>query len=135
MSRLMHLTALLLSLLVGGQSVASVADGWICRASGTPMSGCPCSAPHSPEGGHADEDGISSAACCDRIEAGSETSAQPATATSERVRVSVDKALWPNPAFDVTHAVRGIAPHRAPTPARPTPTGPPVYLQLRQLLI
>lgn len=135
MSRLMHLTALLLSLLVGGQSVASVADGWICRASGTPMPGCPCSAPHTSDGGHADEDGFASAACCDRIEAGSETPAQPATVTSERGRVSFDKALWPNPAFVVSPPGAAMVTHRAATPASPTPAGPPVYLQLRQLLI
>ncbi|HLT29233.1 MAG TPA: hypothetical protein VK013_04270 [Myxococcaceae bacterium] len=134
MSRLMHLTALLLSLLVSGQSVASVGEGWICNATGTPMPGCPCSAPHTDGGGHPDEDGFASSACCERIGLASEDPAPvtPASSTS----LSFQKALppWPVVASPATAPV-AVGDHRVRTPDRPTSSGPPVYLQLRHLLI
>lgn len=132
MSRLMHLTALLLSLLVPGQSVASIAEGWICNATGTPMVGCPCTAPHGEDGSHPDSHGFASSACCERIQSASETPAPVAIWNPSQV--SFEKVLLPMPLPPAAGA--------PPLVERPSllakqvaPSGPPLYLQLRHLLI
>lgn len=133
MSRLMHLTALLLSLLVGGQSMASVGGGWICNATGTPMPGCPCTAPHTEDGGHSDEAGFASTPCCERIQSASGAPGPLATATAQQA--AFEKALVPPPVLLIAEPVLVDGSPRVLPLEAPRPSGPPIYLQLRHLLI
>ena len=133
MSRLMHLTALLLSLLVGGQSMASVGEGWLCNATGAPMPGCPCTTPHTEDGEHPDEDGFASTPCCERIQSLSEAPA-PAATTASKQSV-LEKVLVPLAVLPVPEPARVEDRLRVPPPESPRSSGPPVYLRVRHLLI
>lgn len=136
MSRLMHLTALLLSMLVAGQGVLPLGAEWICNATGTPMRGCPCTSAHTGSGSaHAHEAGLSKAACCEQVVPAAEATGQVAAA-SKVERQSLEKAL-PPASLDAPFAVPALA-RLHPVGRRhdvPEPSGPPGYLRLRHLLI
>lgn len=132
MTRLTHILALMLALVLGWQSSASAAVT-VCRMSGAPMKGCPCAPAHGSSQDRSDAL-FEADACCEVIEAAS------AAETSNRSTT----AAWAWEHVRAPHATTELGPVRFGEVAafrpvefvtEPDGSSSPIYLRLRQLLI
>lgn len=125
MTRFLHICALLLAVLMGGQAIASTAV-LVCRSAGmSEKQDCPC-----PDTAKNVQPGVGQGPCCEVLQA---DEAPPATLASSFVEAPSLAAVPPIVAAPVLrrHAVR--APRMARV-AAPLPSGR-LFVQLRQLLI
>lgn len=133
-TRLTHILALWLALLMGGQSFASAASVAVCRMAGAPMKACPC-APHRTAPAESSAASIaleSETSCCDVLEASSaeERPVLPTVVTQWELARAEAPAPLSLPIAVVAAQVQQPAPAYQPV----APSGA-IYLRLRQLLI